>query len=304
MAWTAHTIIHNGRAIPFEEAKVHALSVGLAYGASVFEGIRAYMNPATGRLSVFRLEEHLIRLDQGMKFMRFEDPPAREVLRRGVLDSIRANAPDDDCYIRLQVQIEDRGSMASTGAVGWVCAAIPRARSPKRESGVAACVSSWTRIADNTMPARIKATANYHAGRIATLQARADGYDTPIILTREGKVSETAGACLFLVRDGVLITPSRENDILESVTRDTVLTLAAENGLPTQERRADRTELYVADEVFVCGTGQELLPVTSVDRLPVGAGRPGPTTMRLQAAYEAVVRGTTDAHAAWRTPVT
>lgn len=303
MAWTAHTIIRNGEPIPFEEARIHPLAVGVAYGAAVFEGIRAYMNPATRRLSVFRLEEHLARLDQGMKFMRFDDPPPRDVLRKGVLDSIRANAPDDDAYIRLQVQIESRGSMASSGPVGWVCAAIPRERSPKRQTGVAAGVSSWTRIADNTMPARIKATANYHAGRIATLQAKADGYDTPIILTRDGKVSETAGACLFMVRDGVVITPARDSDILESVTRDTVLALAAEHGLPTQERRADRTELYVADEIFVCGTGQELMPVTSVDRLPVGTGKPGAITMRLQEAYESVVRGTTDAHAEWRTPV-
>jgi branched-chain amino acid aminotransferase len=303
MAWTAHTIIQNGKAIPFEDAKVHALSVGLAYGAAVFEGIRAYMNPSTKRLSVFRLEEHLARLDQGMKFMRFDNPPSLDTLRQGVLDSIRANAPDDDCYIRLQVQIETRGSMASTGPVGWVCAAIPRERSPKRETGVAAGVSSWIRISDNTMPARIKATANYHAGRIATLQAKADGYDTPILLTRDGKVSETAGACLFLVRDGVVITPARDSDILESVTRETVLELAREHGLPTQERRADRTELYVADEVFVCGTGQELLPVTSIDRLSVGDGKPGAITLRLQAAYESVVRGTTDAHANWRTPV-
>ncbi len=114
-AWTAHIIIHNGRAIRFEEVKAHALSVGLACGAAVFEGIRAYMNPATRRLSVFRLEEHPARLDQGMTFMRFDGPPPREALRRGVLDSIRANAPDDDRCNRVQVQIDDRGSMASTG---------------------------------------------------------------------------------------------------------------------------------------------------------------------------------------------
>ena len=303
MAWSAHSIIQNGKAIPFEDARVHALSVGLAYGAAVFEGIRAYMNPATGRLSIFRLEEHLVRLDQGMKFMRFDDPPSRDTLRQGVLDSVRANAPDDDCYIRLQVHIESRGSQATTGTVGWVCAAIPRERSPKRESGLSLGVSSWTRIADNTMPARIKATANYHAGRIATLQSKADGYDAPILLTRDGKLSESAGACLFMVRDSVVITPARDSDILESVTRDTVLALAAELGLPTQERRADRTELYVADEVFLCGTGQELVPVATIDRLPVGDGKPGPITMRLQEAYESVVRGTTDAHANWRTPV-
>lgn len=303
MAWTAHTIIRDGKPVPFGEAKVHALSVGLAYGAAVFEGLRAYINPATRRLSVFRLEEHLARLDQGMKFMRFDDPPSRDALRQGVLDAVRVNAPDDDAYIRLQVQIEGLGSQSTTGPVGWVCAAMPRERSAKRETGLAACVSSWTRIADNIMPARIKATANYHAGRVATLQAKADGYDMPILLTRDGKLSETAAACLFLVRDGMVITPARDSDILESVTRDTVLRLAAEHGMPVQERRADRTELYVADEVFLCGTGQELQPITSVDRLPVGSGRPGPLTMQLQAAYESVVRGTTDAHAEWRTPV-
>lgn len=303
MAWTAHTIIQNGKAIPFDDARLHPLAVGLAYGAAVFEGIRAYMNPATGRLSVFRLEEHLVRLDQGMKFMRFDNPPTRDALRQGVLDAVRANAPDDDCYIRLQVHIETMGNQSTTGPVGWVCAAIPRERSPKRESGLSLGVSSWTRIADNTMPARIKATANYHAGRIATLQAKADGYDAPILLTRDGKVSESAGACLFMVRDGVVITPARDSDILESVTRDTVLLLAAELGLPTAERRTDRTELYVADEVFLCGTGQELVPVAQIDHLPVGEGKPGPITMQLQAAYESVVRGTTDAHAEWRTAV-
>ena len=120
MAWTAHTIIRNGEPIPFEEATVHALSVGLAYGASVFEGLRAYMNPATGRLSVFRLEEHLARLDQGMKFMRFDNPPTRDALRKGVLDAVRVNHPDGDAYIRLQVQIESLGSQTTTGEVGWV----------------------------------------------------------------------------------------------------------------------------------------------------------------------------------------
>ncbi len=303
MAWTAHTIIQNGKAIPFDDARLHPLAVGLAYGASVFEGIRAYINPTTKRLSIFRLEEHLVRLDQGMKFMRFDAPPSRDELRQGVLDSVKANAPDDDAYIRLQVHIESLGNQSTTGKVGWVCASIPRERSPKRTSGLALGVSSWTRIADNTMPARIKATANYHAGRIATLQSKADGYDAPILLTREGKVSESAGACLCLVRDGVVITPARDSDILESVTRSTVMELAAELGLPVEERRADRTELYVADEVFLCGTGQELVPVATIDRLPVGNGQPGPITMKLQEAYESVVRGTTDAHAEWRTPV-
>ena len=301
--WQAHTIIHNGQAMPFAEARIHPLALAVAYGVAVFEGLRAYRHPTTGVFSIFRLEEHLARLDQGMKVMRFADPPSRAALRQGVLDVVRLNAPDDDAYLRLQVQIEGLGTMATTGPVGWIAAALPRERSQKFATGLAAGVSSWTRIADNSMPPRIKASANYHAGRLATLQAKADGYDTALLLTARGKLSEAAAACVFLVRDGVLVTPGRSSDILESITRATVLTLAQELGLPCEEREVDRTELYVAEEVFVCGTGQELVPVTSVDRLPVGDGVPGPVTQRLQAAYEAVVRGTTDAHPKWRSAI-
>jgi branched-chain amino acid aminotransferase len=301
--WQAHTIIHNGQAIPFAEARLHPLAVGVAYGVAVFEGLRAYMHPTDGSLSVFRLDEHLSRLQQGMKVMRFADPPSTEVLRAAVLEVLRLNAPDEDAYLRVQAQIEGIGTLASTGPVGWIAAALPRERSAKFATGLAATVSSWTRISDNAMPPRVKATANYHASRLANLQARTDGYDSALLLTARGKVSEAAAACLFLVRDGVLVTPGKGSDILESVTRETVLVLAAEAGLAVEQRDVDRTELYVAGEVFLCGTGQELVAVTSVDRLPVGDGQPGPVTRQLQAAYEAVVRGTTDAHPEWRTRV-
>ena len=301
--WQARTIIHNGQAIPFAEARIHPLALGVAFGIAVFEGLCAYRNPTTGAFTVFRLDEHLARLGQGMKVMRLADPPALPVLRQAVLDVIRLNEPDEDAYLRVQVQIEGQGMMAATGPVGWIAAAIPRERSTKFATGLAATISSWTRLPDNAMPPRVKASANYHAARLATLQAKTDGYDSAILLTNRGKVSEAAAACLFLVRDGVLATPGRSSDILESITRETVITLARELGIPVEEREVDRTELYIADEVFLCGTGQELVPVTSVDRLPVGDGAPGAVTKRLQAAYEAVVRGTTDLHPEWRTPV-
>jgi branched-chain amino acid aminotransferase len=301
--WQARMVIHNGAAIPFEAARIHPLALGVAYGVAVFEGLRAYRNPTTGAFSVFRLEEHLARLAQGMRVMRLADPPSLATLREAVTEVVRLNAPDDDAYVRLQVQVEGLGTMATTGPVGWIAAAMPRERSAKFATGLSACISSWTRLSDNAMPPRIKASANYHAGRLATLQARADGYDSAILLTARGKVSEAAAACLFLVREGVLVTPGRTSDILESVTRATVLTLAAELGIPTEEREVDRTELYLAEEVFLCGTGQELVAVTGVDRLTVGDGMPGPLTRRLQRAYEEVVRGLTEAHPEWRTPV-
>ncbi|PWS37954.1 branched-chain-amino-acid transaminase [Falsiroseomonas bella] len=300
--WQARTIIHNGQAIPFAEARIHPLALGVAFGIAVFEGLRAYRHPGGG-FSVFRLEEHLDRLAQGMKVLRLADPPSKDTLRQALLEVIRLNEPDEDAYLRLQVQIEGLGMMATTGPVGWIAAALPRERSAKFATGLAAQVSSWTRLPDNAMPPRVKASANYHASRLATLQAKADGYDSAILLTQRGKVSEAAAACLFLVRDGVLATPSRGSDILESITRDTVMVLAREAGIPVEEREVDRTELYVADEIFLCGTGQELVAVTSVDRLPVGDGAPGAVTRRLQAAYEGVVRGTSDAHSEWRTPV-
>ncbi len=301
--WQAKVIIHNGRAMPFGDARIHPLALGVAFGVAVFEGIRAYRHPTTGDFTVFRLDEHLERLGQGMKVLRFDDPPALTTLRAAVLEVVRANAPDDDAYIRVQVQIEGLGTMATRGPVGWIAAALPRERSAKFSTGLSVAVSSWTRLSDNAMPPRVKSSANYHAGRLATLQAKSDGYDTAILLTARGKVSEAPGACLFMRRGGKLITPGRTSDILESVTRETVMTLAGEQGIPVEERDVDRTELYVADEVFLCGTGQELVPVVQVDRLPVGTGGPGPVTQRLQAAYEAVVRGTTPAHPEWRTLV-
>jgi len=303
MAWTPRYLIQNGAMIPWADGRLHPHSMAVTYAATVFEGIRAYRHPTTGGYAVFRLDEHLARIAQGVKIMRFENPPTLDAMREGILKLIPANAPDDDVYIRLQVLIDGPGNQGTRGPTGWTAVAIPRERSSGFNKGLSVGFSSWTRLSDNSSPPRVKAVANYHAGRLVTMQAQADGYDTALILNAQGKVSEAPGACLFIIRDGKLLTPNLNSDILESVTRDTVIEFAREMGLRVHEVPIDRTELYVADEVFLCGTGQELVPVTQVDRLQVGGGQPGPVTMRLQQRYEALVRGTTDDHPEWRTKV-
>lgn len=302
--WQPKRILVDGALIPFADARVHPLSVAFAYATTVFEGIRAYHDPASGRFWFFRLDEHLRRLAQGMKVMRMDRRFAPGELREALSGLVRANEPDDDVYLRLLVYVDAIGLLATTGPVSYTAAAVPRERSKLAESGMRLGVSSWSRLADNASPPRIKATANYHNARLAHLQAKADDYDGALMLTPAGKVSETPIACFFMVRDGRLVTPDAASNILESITRDTILALHREmTGTPAEERAIDRSELYLADEAFICGTGQEIIPVTSIDRLPVGDGTPGPLTRALMARYFEVVRGLTPDHAAWRTEV-
>ena len=302
--WEPKLILSNGELIPFADARVHPLSLAVAYATTVFEGLRAYRDPASGDFLLFRLEEHVRRLQVGMKLLRMDRVLGLDEIRDGLARLVRANTPDDDVYIRLLAYVEGIGLMATTGPVGWTAAAMPREKSKFADTGMSLGVSSWSRLADNASPPRIKSTANYHNARLTQLQARADGYDGALMLTPAGKVSEAPIACFFMVRDGRLITPSVSSNILESITRETILELHREmTGEPGIERDVDRSELYFADEAFVCGTGQELIPVTSIDRLPVGDGRIGPVTERLRRRYFDVVRGRVPDHANWRTRI-
>ncbi|MBI4573261.1 MAG: aminotransferase class IV [candidate division NC10 bacterium] len=172
------------------------------------------------------------------------------------------------------------------------------------ERGIACCVSSWRRISDNVMPPRVKAGANYHQSRLVSVQARVDGYDNAIILNDQDKVSEGPGACLMIVRDGRPITPPVTAGILESITRTSLAELmATELRLPLLEREIDRTELYLADETFFCGSAYEVLPITSVDRYPLGEGTIGPVSRQVRKLYHDVVRGSAPKYKHWLTPV-
>jgi branched-chain amino acid aminotransferase len=302
--WQPTRILVNDELVSFESAGVHPLSLGMAYATTVFEGIRAYRDPDSGTLWFFRLDDHLKRLDQGMKVMRMDRRFDAGAMREALSGLVRANEPDDDVYIRLLVYVEAIGLLATTGPVGYTAAAMPRERSRLVDTGMSLGVSSWRRPPDDVSPPRLKATANYHNARLAHLQARADGYDGALMLTTSGKVSETPIACFFMVRDGCLLTPDTGSSVLESITRDTLITLHRElTGEAVHERPIDRSELYLADEAFICGTGQEIIPVTSIDRLPVGDGSIGPVTRTLMARYGDVVRGLTTDHTHWRTAV-
>ena len=302
--WQAKQIMMNGQLMPFNDARLHPLSLAVAYATTVFEGIRAYHNPKTGSFSIFRLAEHIQRLRVGIKLLRMERTYELDYLTDCLTRLIRANEPDDDVYIRLLVYIEGIGLMATQGPVGFTAAAMPREKSKFVETGMSLGVSSWNRLADNASPPRIKTTANYHNARLTQLQARADGYDGALMLTSSGRVSEAPIACFFMVRDGKLITPSLTSNILESITRDTIIALYRDlTGREVEQREVDRSELYFAQEAFLCGTGQEINPVVSIDRLAVGDGAVGPVTQLLKQRYFEVVRGLTADYAHWRTVV-
>lgn len=301
---TARFMSLNGRIVPYEDCRIHAFSSVVKYGAAVFEGLRGYWNPDRGDMYVFRLKEHIDRLRHGMRVMRFDPLPSDAMLAESVLGMIRANDLRQTVHLRLIAYLDGDEELATTGPVGVVCGAVPRERSKAVTDGVHVAISSYTRIADNVLPARVKATANYVNNRAAELEARRNGFGGVLMLTAQGKVSEGSGACLFMVRDGELHTPSVTSDILESITRDTVIQLAREKlGLRVTERSIDRHEIYVAEEAFWCGSGYEVQPVLSLDRLDIGTGKPGPVTRAVQQAYFDVVEGHVNDHPAWRTPV-
>lgn len=297
------TLYLNGRLVPYGEALIHVQSAAVKYGTSVFEGLRAYWNAAEGELYVFRLQEHCDRLLDSLRLMRMEHRLTREELVGSILEVLRKNGYREDVHIRQTAYLAADAGLDATGPVGLAVDALPRRLATG--SGVTACVSSWVRIADGAMPPRIKCSANYQNSRLAQLEARADGYDTALLLNARGKLAEAPGACCFIVRRGIPVTPPVTADILESVTRATLLQLFREElGLAPEVREVDRTELYVAEEAFLCGSGWEITPVLAIDRLPLGDGAgPGPVTRAIQACYFGVVRGERPRYRHWLTPV-
>jgi branched-chain amino acid aminotransferase len=292
----------NGRLVPQEQATLPVNSAAVFYATNVFEGLRAYWNERDGELYGFRLADHFSRLRESMKMMRFTVPYSDDDLFEAVREVMRGNDVREDVHMHLVAYVLGTGLDATTPTGLYI---NPRRRSRVTEGrGLSCCVTSWARTSDNAIPIRLKCGANYQNGRLATLQAKADGYDSPIFLNQQGKVAEGSGATFFMVRKGRLVTPSTSNDILESITRVTLMEYVCPEvlGMEVVERVIDRTELYTADEAFFCGSGYEITPITSIDRFPLGAGEVGPITRRISSAYMNLVRGVDARHPEWRTP--
>jgi branched-chain amino acid aminotransferase len=263
------------------------------YGSSVFEGIRAYTTPRGP--AVFRLKEHLRRLEDSAKIYHMEMPYSNDQLAQATASTIHANKLSA-CYIRPvafrgygTVGVDPLGAPTEILIFAYPWGAYLGENSLKE--GVDVMVSSWNRLAPNTLPAFAKAGGNYLNSQLMKIEARTNGFVEAIALDTRGFVSEGSGENLFVVRNGTLYTPPLVAAILPGITRDAIITLAREKGLTVVETDLPREMLYVADELFFCGTAVEVTPIRSVDRVPVGNGKPGPITRDIQQAYMAAVTG-------------
>jgi len=295
----------NGQFVPWDEAKVHVMAHVLHYGSSVFEGIRAYKT-ATGP-AVWLLDGHLKRLFDSAKIYRMEIPYSFDEIREAILETIRVNK-HEACYIRPivfrgygEIDVDPRGC-----PVEVAIATIEWGRYLGQEAieqGVDVCVSSWRRMAPNTIPALAKCGANYANSQLIKMDALENGYVEAIALDVAGYVSEGSGENLFLVRNGTLITPPLGFSVLGGLTRDAVITLARDLGIPVEEQAIPRELLYIADEAFFTGTAAEITPIRSIDRIPIGQGKRGPITARIQKEFFGIVSGEVPDRHGWLTPV-
>jgi len=307
MAMTkASKIWMNGKWVAWDDARVHVLSHVLHYASSVFEGIRCYdtrRGPA-----IFRLDKHLDRLMLSTKVYRMELPFTREQIQRACIESVAINDLKE-CYIRPLVYrgYENLGVNPFGNPIDVAIAAFPWGKYLGEDAlnkGVAVKVSSWMRMAPNTMPAMAKASSNYMNSQLMKMEALVDGYTEAIALDVHGFVSEGSGQNVFAVVNGELVTPTLSSSILAGITRDSVITLAREMGYAVREDVMPRELLYGADELFYAGTAVEITPITSVDRIAVGNGARGPVTKAMQDAFFGIVHGETPDRHGWLTPVT
>jgi branched-chain amino acid aminotransferase len=294
---------HNGKFIPWEEATVHVASHVISYASCLFEGIRCYETPPGP--AIFRLKEHTDRLLDSCKIYRIELPYSSDQLQQAMVELVRVNKAKH-CYIRPlvlrgygEVGVNPLRNPVEVYLLTWKWGKYLGEEALKK--GVDVCVSSWQRIAPNTLPAMSKASANYMNAQLIQMEAQTNGYVEGIALDTAGHVSEGSGENIFVIRDGKILTPPLAASVLPGITRDSVITLARESGYTVIEQNLARELLYIADEIFFTGTAAEITPIRSVDRITVGKGQPGPVTRRLQEQFLAIVEGRAEDRHGWLT---
>ena len=295
----------DGKFVPIREAKISVMTHGFNYGTGVFEGIRAYWNAEEEQLYGLHLHEHFSRLLRSGKIMRISIPYTVDQLVATTVELLRKCGYREDAYVRPVAYKASPviGVRLHNLEDGLTMFAVPFGNYINIDKGIACHVSSWRRVDDNAIPARAKITGSYVNAALAKSEAEEAGFDEAIVLTQEGHVSEGSAANLFLVRDGKLITPPATDNILEGIVRSSVMRIAADLGVPVEVRSIDRTELYICDEMFMCGTGVQIGAVTSVDRRDVGTGQVGPITTRISKVYFDAVRGKDARYRNWLTPI-
>jgi len=296
----------NGRILPYEDTRVGLLTHALNYGTGCFAGLRAYWNAEENELFVFRALDHFIRFLDSTRLLAMDFPYTPENLRDHLLELLRREGERRDCYIRPLAFLSEEtigvGLMGLSPALSIV--AFPFGKYLDREQGAHMTISSWRRIEDNVIPARGKISGGYVNSALAKLDAQRAGFDDAILLDSRGRVSEGTVANIFMVRRGELVTPPVTDSVLEGITRRTVIELARrELGLPVVERSIDRTELFVAEEVFFAGTGIEVMPVSRIDHRTIGVSPVGEITGRIRHLYFEAVRGKLPAYRGWCEPV-
>jgi branched-chain amino acid aminotransferase len=298
-------VYFNGKFMPDSEARIPLLTHGLQYGTGVFEGIRAYHDAETGEVLLFRAQDHFERMSRNVTFLNIKLPASPAQLTDVAAELVRLNEFTSDVYIRpIAFKSTTKVGVSLQPGDAFAMIAVPMGDYLDTRKGLHCGVSSWRRLQDNSIPCRAKICGAYVNSALAAQEARDRGFDEAILLNEAGSVAEGSAMNIFLVREGRLATPDISQGILEGITRDTVITLARElMEVETETRPVDRAELYVADEVFLCGTAAQIAPVTRVDGRAVGTGVVGPLTLEIQAAYEKVVRGRLHQYRRWAEPV-
>jgi branched-chain amino acid aminotransferase len=299
------TTYFEGEYVPMAEAKVSVMTHAFLYGTAVFEGIRAYWNAEQEQLYGLFIREHVERLRHNCRLLLIEPVPPVDEIAAIIVETVRRNGFRTDAYIRPCYYKSTRTIGVRLHALDHelTVVTIPFGDYIDTESGIRMMTSSWRRNADDAIPARGKIVGGYVNMAFQKSEAELNGFDEALVLTSDGAASEASAANLFVVRDGVLLTPPVTDDILEGVTRKAMLELARDEGVPIEVRTIDRSELYVADEMFLCGTGVQVSPVVEVDHRPVGSGEIGPIARAVRQRYFDAVRGRLPQYRHWLTPI-